>query len=842
MKKFFLNSFIFLIFSLFFIKGSHSYSLKYYPYLKAELFLNLSQGTLKGQTLIELQPKKYYKLNIKNLTLKKILLDHNPVSPLIEEDSLKIVTGERSKNLYIEFETHFNIWSSPLILVDNFLPFPDMYCFYNISIKMEPYSNSWEIIIPHDKWEKHVENSMITYTFSVDSPVTSPTLILGKFKKSTQKLENYNLQIFYFNSTFLKALEAKGSLLKKLLTYYDEIIGPFPSKNLLILEVPFKSFKEFPNFIFIEESEIKRSDLEYFIVKKLITNYFSFALGIKETTLTKGLIEYLVDYHFSSSKELFRKQYLSLPENEGIGFFYILNLAEKWGEKNFLSLLRKFLNHYLYQKASLEDFQKFFSSYPFNLFHKIDLNGKINFLIEDREGYILELIISQTPPFRGENIEIKVETEAGWETFQVKMNKLKEKVELKLKSKPLAVYLDPEYKLWRKLSGEEIEPTLKTLLSSPGILICSKRDFVLYQKMINLFRERGYKLLLETEVPTEALRENVIYFQEAPFQELQKIPFKEGFYLKIIPNPYNHNHLIGFVWASSAKELEGALNQISSLDFFSEVFIKRGKLNFSQKATSSKGLKIPIRKNYWAVELNSILSLEQLLKKLIDAQIILVGLNFSEFSDYSFLNEFLKVLALSPFPIVIGLGELPKSFQKSLDDFLENRLSEKDFKDRLSEFPNREFYEKIILWAKVRKIKIVAMGVEEDLFKKVWKGGLKELTLEEKLKLPEIDLFNPPYKTYLESSLWQYLKGTQFENFYQAEILKNEHLAESLINFLKTHSNYKLILFSEKHRIIYGWGLPKNLQKREVENFKVIILDKKPFDNPNVGDFWIKLE
>ncbi len=844
MKKFFLLSFfIIIIFSLLTNKTLYGSNLKSYPHIKAELILNLSQGILKGNALIELPSKKYYKINIKNLVLKKILLDNLSFSPLIEEETLGIITKEKPQILYLEFETHIKVWSSPLILIENFLPFPNVPSSYTLSIKLEASSEEWDILIPYDQIEKkYIENVSTLYTFSINSPISAPYLVLGKFKKSTLKFEKYALQVFYFSPNFIKNFETKSASLKKLFSYYEEIVGPFPYKNIFILENPLKSPKELPNLLVLEENEIKKSNWEQLVIKKFITNLLSFGIRLTEKILIKGLTEYLVDYQFSPSKELFRKNYLSLPETEGIGFFYIFNLAESLGEKNFFFLLKKFLNTYLYSKVSLEDFQNFFSSYPLNLFHKINLSGKINFLIENKDGYILELLLFQTLPLRNEVLTIGVETETGWETFQVKLNKLKEKVEVKLKSKPIAIYLDPEYKLWRNLSSEEIEPVLSTLFSSAGTIVCSEKDFAFYQKIINLFREKGYKLILENPILPQSLKENILYLQEPPFPELKNLPFKEGFYLKIFPHPYTSQHLIGFIWASSSKEIELALNQLFSLDSFSEIFIKKGKILLSNKYPSSRGIKIPIQKNYWAVELNSVLSLEELVKKLLDTQIILVGLNFSEFSDYNFLDEFLKTLSKSRIPLIIGLGELPKSFQKNLDEFMNNRLSTKELKDMLSEFPYKKFHEKILLWAKDNNVKVLAMDVEEDLFKKVWAKGLKELSLEEKLKLPEIDLFNPPYKIYLESSLWQSLKGTQFENFYQAEVLKNEHLAEYLISSLKKHSNYKIVFFSEKHRIIYGWGIPKNLQKREIDNFKILILDKNIFDNPNVGDFWIKIE
>lgn len=841
MKKYLIFWGIIFLFFLF-TKLSFCFPETQYPYIKAELILNPSQGFLKGSTFIELPPKKYYKLKVKNLGLKKVFLDHTSLPSSTNDDFLKIITGEESKNLYIEFETHLNLWSSPFILVENFLPLPEGPLLYTISIKIEPPLETWEVLIPYDEVKKTTEDSWLSYTFSVNSPIIQPTLILGKFKKESLLLERVNLQIFYFNTSFKKALESKSTLFKNLFSYYEKLIGSFPFKNIFILENPYSSSKDIPYFLFLDDEEIKKENWEYLLIKKWITNFLFWKVGLTEKKLVKGLTEYLVDYQFSSSKAFFRKQYLYFPDEEGVGFFYILNLAERLGENNFLSMLKKFLNSSSYPKT-LEDFQNFFSSYPFNLFHKIDLNGKVNFLIENKEGYLLELQLIQKPPFRSEKLTIKIETEKGWETFQVKMHNLKETVELKLKEKPIAIYLDPEYKLWRKLTGEEIEPTLNTLINSPGVLVCSEKNLVLYQKLIHFFRERGYKLILtDTHLPVEAFKETVIYFQETPFQQLKEPSFKDGFYFKITPHPYVPQHLVGYFWTSSLKEVDLFLNQFSSLNLFREALLKKGKIIFSQKVEPYHGIKIPVKNNYWVIDLTSVLSLDQLFQKLTDTQIILVGINFSEFSNYDFLNKFLNQLSSFSFPVIIGLGELPQSFQKNLEDFMKNRLSENSIKEKLSDFPYKKFNEKVILWAKNHNIKVLAMDVEEDLFKKVWKGGLKELTTEEKLKLPEIDLFNPPYKSYLESSLWQSFKGIPFENFYQAEVLKNEHLAEYLIEILKNNPHYKLILLAEKHRIIYGWGIPKNLQKRGWENFKIIILDRNIFDQPNIGDFWIKLE
>ena len=138
--------------------------------------------------------------------------------------------------------------------------------------------------------------------------------------------------------------------------------------------------------------------------------------------------------------------------------------------------------------------------------------------------------------------------------------------------------------------------------------------------------------------------------------------------------------------------------------------------------------------------------------------------------------------------------------QVAIKKFLENEIS---LEQVMSSLKDKELSLKIetltdiLTWAKAHDIKVIAGGLESEILKQVLEKGLKGLSKEELLKLPETDLFDPAYKNYLFQK-YQQLKNPNFsfENFYQAQIFKKEALAESIFKLLNQFKDALLLVFS----------------------------------------------
>jgi membrane-associated protease RseP (regulator of RpoE activity) len=76
-----------------------------------------------------------------------------------------------------------------------------------------------------------------------------------------------------------------------------------------------------------------------------------------------------------------------------------------------------------------------------------------------------------------------------------------------------------------------------------------------------------------------------------------------------------------------------------------------------------------------------------------------------------------------------------------------------------------------------------------------------------------------------------------FERFYQAQVLRDEAMAETLAEFLSKNPDYKAIVLVGKGHILNRWGLYYALKKRVKQPIISIILGDVPFFSPEIADY-----
>jgi uncharacterized iron-regulated protein len=106
------------------------------------------------------------------------------------------------------------------------------------------------------------------------------------------------------------------------------------------------------------------------------------------------------------------------------------------------------------------------------------------------------------------------------------------------------------------------------------------------------------------------------------------------------------------------------------------------------------------------------------------------------------------------------------------------------------------------------------------MIKKVFKEGIRSLYGEEKLFLPELDLYRPEYRVFLEEVFKKHEfhdNNTNFEYFFQAQVLRDENMAEKAIEFLKKNPSYKMVILVGKGHLLYGYGIPASFKRRNFE-------------------------
>ncbi len=847
LKNFLFFTFIFLL--LIFLNTSYAKKIPYL-HLKIRLIL-ISDSTIIGSLSTKLIPHKNLEFLWQDLKIKKVKL----YGRYITSSLLKNLSVKRKTTLYITFKKHINYEIFPVNIFSNFFPLPKQPFTYEITFKV-PKNKKVFVLIPSEEVKILKKKYYTVYIFKNSYPVINPCLIMTKIKPKHLNFYNkyLNFRFYYtpYNKNFFKKLKNLWEEINKNLEILNNLGEKrFPFKRIFVfLDGSFKNNLNFSNTLLLNPEILNKPEkfLHYLAKKKFKSAFF---LKDEEDLLIEGLTDYFIDYKLSQDKKAFRKNLLIFNKDKAKAFFYIFEVVQKIGEERFLQNLKAF-----YEKNFLtpQKFETFIESlknfYPeklknfpdFSKFKEISIEARVISVIKTPLKYITKLFL-KTHINRPITILLKVDCNDTEYPYKIILSNSTQKILLFSQEEPKGIYIDPDYFLWRKISPKEISISIAHLFQKPGVLVYSSEDFPIYREVINFFKDLGYKSFNSNQNTLKQAFQNIIYFEKSPFPWIFHPP-KEGFYLKVIPNLYNKKGLIGFIKSSSIEETRNAIKLLTELTDYSEIVIKSGNIIFKKVDHPINGIYIPVKDNFYIKSQKGYISIEDLVFQLINTPVIILGENKEDPISYiefyqEFLNNFLRIN--SNFIIALDLGP---SIQPYLDKYLENKIN---FEEFLSHLDFRYIDIKIntlknvLKWAKDNNIKVICVGVDLELLRMVLERGLLNLPKEDMLKLPEMDLFNLSYKNYLfkkfqNSTIY---KGIVFENFYQAQVLKRESLAEHIIKLLHKFKHIQIIIFSNEEKVKYPWGIGISLKKRNINNFKTIILNSQIKLNSNLADYLI---
>jgi predicted metalloprotease with PDZ domain len=136
-------------------------------------------------------------------------------------------------------------------------------------------------------------------------------------------------------------------------------------------------------------------------------------------------------------------------------------------------------------------------------------------------------------------------------------------------------------------------------------------------------------------------------------------------------------------------------------------------------------------------------------------------------------------------------------------------------------------------------IPLIALNLEKEITGKVARTGIHSLTAEEKQRLPsQIDLSNEQYREVLYQVflIHQKHQGHQhFEYFLQTQALWDETMAQTAHEFLVQHPDTRLIVLAGNGHVMYKYGIPNRVYRRNGEPFTVIVQDESL--NEGIGDY-----
>ncbi len=176
-------------------------------------------------------------------------------------------------------------------------------------------------------------------------------------------------------------------------------------------------------------------------------------------------------------------------------------------------------------------------------------------------------------------------------------------------------------------------------------------------------------------------------------------------------------------------------------------------------------------------------------------------------------------------PLAIALEMFQRPYQGVLDRYLTGELSEAQLQAQ-SQYQQRwgfpwEYYAPILRFAKQNNLPVLALNTPTEITQKVSRTGLQSLTRPEQRLIPPLSAIKTDNSSYRQFVLRSYQDFHQdkgsiggFEQFFQAQVLWDETMAETIADFLQINPGTQVIVLAGQGHVIHDYGIPSRVARR----------------------------
>jgi uncharacterized iron-regulated protein len=193
----------------------------------------------------------------------------------------------------------------------------------------------------------------------------------------------------------------------------------------------------------------------------------------------------------------------------------------------------------------------------------------------------------------------------------------------------------------------------------------------------------------------------------------------------------------------------------------------------------------------------------------------------------------------------IGVEFIQRPFQADLDAYIAGKIDEREFLKRTEYFDRWGFdfrlYRPIFRFAREHAIPVVALNATRELSEEVAKGGLEGLKTPLREQLPgQIDKSDQTYRKRIQKIFKQHPEATggNFEHFWEAQLVWDETMAESVARYLSSHPDKGMIILAGSGHIEFGSGIPNRVRRQLPElRTAILITADKPQTKSHMTDY-----
>ncbi len=253
------------------------------------------------------------------------------------------------------------------------------------------------------------------------------------------------------------------------------------------------------------------------------------------------------------------------------------------------------------------------------------------------------------------------------------------------------------------------------------------------------------------------------------------------------------------------------------------------------------------------------------LAAIASARVIYLGETHDQVADHQAQLQIIRNLVDQGKSVAISLEMFQRPFQPILDQYLAGDIDLEQLRIQ-SEYDERwgfpwELYSPILDYAKTEGLPLIAANTPREVTRKVARQGLDSLVGDELTWIPaleEINVKSQDYRTFVKhvfdsfhghgghGSSERKDSETAFNNFFAAQVLWDETMAEAVATYVQTNPDHTVVMLAGQGHVIYDYGIPSRVQRRlgtEVSQASVLLNPSEQFRNEGTGKiadyFWL---
>ncbi|MDT8338900.1 MAG: ChaN family lipoprotein [Sulfurimonas sp.] len=826
--------------------------------------LDINKGLLEGRAIISTDHP-----TISLLDTKANISEIKGASLSVEKNIPTLVKQNQNEDVEISFTHKFDLVNSDVVLLESWYPRIDMMC------KYETVVSNPEIRAIVEATTTKSKDGVTTFIF--DYPLDRVNLIASKDYKVNSVNTKNGLKLatyFYSDNASLRDKYFKKS--KEYFELYKELFGFLPYNNFSIVETQFPAGYSMPTYTLIGKQIIDKeyvldSSLGHEIAHQWFGNY---VYAPYKGNWVEGITTYYADYLYAkkAKKEVeYRKDMLikydsyvnahneiapidfehkTQNSKNAIGYeksaFFFYMLEQKIGEKAFDEGTKTLLQEYAFKTATYDNLKEIYEKSSNQKLDNIFKNliyekGALDFSISNtslmfvEDKYVLEFdIVSNN---KAEFIPISICSNKECLTTKIDLSSKKQRFELDIE--PTKIVLDENYELFRRLHPLETPPVISKIIEGNALVVVDRADEEKFSKFKKIFKNFKYA----DEVKYEELKSNNIFILGAKNSLLNQIsiPFEMQGDAKIelFKNPLNGAYVAAVF--EMEKLSRSIFYRLRHLGKYSKVIFEGEKIVEKSTKESQKGIVYNINGDSYAIK-PAAKNLNDVVDEIAKNRVVYIGEKHTEFSSHLNQLKIIKAMYKQNPKLAIGMEMFQHQFQKHLDDFIAGKISEKEMIAKTEYFKrwkyDYELYRPIILFAKAKRIPIVALNIDREITRKVVNGGFDSLSKEQLEVIPgSINFENSKYREQLKGIFGMHESKSfkNFDEFYHAQLLWDESMAKNMAEFMNKNPAYSMAVLAGNGHVMHGHGIPDRAKRRGVSDYIIVLNYTNP--EPGVADY-----